>query len=547
MTNETELTRRGFLKLLGANMLAASLPAWALKIQPADGQLLEWPWLDIEKLPARPRDILLKVPDVMIDQQGYLRVRKPGSDDWAVTPCAQTLWNKLKSRRVDRLDQHRSWGIVLHWYGDKENFDKSVKGYIRGFDSLRKVATYITRTSAHFLVGPEIPNGVTSHQAAGISILQTQLPDKDGTPFVASHLMELDYLTYQENKQYFVSALNRLSKSNPFLRSLLQDLFQGPKMDPNMRTIAIEITGYDFENPEHYPSEQQIANVVGVVWAVMKRYRIPAMHILGHNEIKLGKPDPGKKFMALIRYLIGLKALTENNAQMSMLVFNQFLKGVPVPRQAAGEYFRFVRDYLMLVSIQRTVYEWEAASNYWFAYDLFNDDPKRIQAADQFAWPIQGENLIHGFVYLDPHHHEGVDFYPECSKSFTHLLAAGKCLFLGEQDGHSQGKLAVFRHRQPDGAEILSVYSHLSEIMPFQVGEMYPVGYPVGAIAQAEKYQDPYVHLAIAYGATWDTNATPRPIPPPNAGPRWIKDRYLNPHDYLHLHVERKNSFNVYS
>jgi N-acetyl-anhydromuramyl-L-alanine amidase AmpD len=50
-------------------------------------------------------------------------------------------------------------------------------------------------------------------------------------------------------------------------------------MDPNMRTIAIEITGYDFENPEHYPGEQQIANVVGVVWAVMKRYGIPAMNI----------------------------------------------------------------------------------------------------------------------------------------------------------------------------------------------------------------------------------------------------------------------------
>jgi hypothetical protein len=94
---------------------------------------------------------------------------------------------------------HIPWGIVLHWYGDKENFDKTIKGYIRGFDSLRKVATYITRTSAHFLVGPERLEQATINQSTGISVLQTQMPDKDGTPFVASHLMYLDYLAHQEN------------------------------------------------------------------------------------------------------------------------------------------------------------------------------------------------------------------------------------------------------------------------------------------------------------------------------------------------------------
>jgi hypothetical protein len=201
----------------------------------------------------------------------------------------------------------------------------------------------------------------------------------------------------------------------------------------------------------------------------------------------------------------------------------------------------------MMVSIQQRVYEWEAASNYWLAYDMFSDEAKRLEVAGQFSWPVQGENLLHGYIYLDPHQHEGVDFYPTSSRANTHLVATGKCLYLGEQDGHSQGKTAVFRHRQPDGAEILSVYSHLTEMAPFQVGKLYPVGYPVGTIVQAEKYQDPYVHFAIAYGATWETNLTPRPIPPPNAGPRWIKDRYLDPHEYLHLHVDRSNSFQAHS
>jgi hypothetical protein len=251
--------------------------------------------------------------------------------------------------------------------------------------------------------------------------------------------------------------------------------------------------------------------------------------------------------MALIRYLIGLKALIEKDELMFMLVFGQFMKGNPGPRQATGEYFKFVRDYLMMVSIQRRVYEWESASNYWFTCDLFSDAAIRLPVAEEFTWPVQGDNLLHGYVYLDPHHHEGVDFYPGYSASYTHLLATGKCLYLGEQDGHSQGKIAVFRHRQPDGAEILSVYSYLADVAPFQVGKPYPAGYPVGRIAQVEKHQDPYVHFAIAYGATWDTSITPRPIPPLNAGPRWIKDRYLEPHEYLHQHVDRKNSFHTYS
>jgi hypothetical protein len=199
------------------------------------------------------------------------------------------------------------------------------------------------------------------------------------------------------------------------------------------------------------------------------------------------------------------------------------------------------------VSIQRRVYEWESASNYWLAYDLFSDEAMRLQVADQYTWPVQGDNLLHGYVYLDPHHHEGVDFYPGYSASYAHLLASGKCLYLGEQAGHSQGKTAVFRHRQPDGAEILSVYSHLTDAAPFQVGNFYPAGYPVGMIARVEKHQDPYVHFAIAYSATWDTSITPRPVPPLNAGPRWIKDRYLEPHEYLHQHVDRKNSFHIYS
>jgi len=542
MAEKSPFSRRAFLKLMGINMLALTLPGWATGIGQANSYLFQRPWINIAEIPLKPRNILGKVPNMEIDPQGYLRLMNPDQASWEVFPCVQTLWNKEHSNRYDRLYGHVPWGIVLHWYGDKENFDKTIKGYVRGFDSLRKVATYITRTSAHFLVGPERPTQATINQATGISVLQTQMPDKDGTPFVGSHLMYLDYLSHEEKEQYFVRALNHLGRTKPFFRSLLQDLFEGPVMDPNMRTIAIEITGYDFESPEHYPGDQQIANVIGVVWAVMKRYGIPAMNILGHNEIKLGKPDPGKKFMAVIRYLLGLKALLEKDERMFSLVFGQFVLANPNPRQAVSDYFTFVREYLMLISIQRTVYEWESATNYWFTRDLLNEDVHPSNQAFVYSWPVPGIDSLHGDIFLDPDHHEGIDFYSASPRSTVNLIADGRCLFVGEQKAHREGRLAMFRHRQADGAEIVSVYSGLDQVMNIQVGERYALGYPVGVISRQEKYMDPFLHFAIAYGATWDTGSKTDPCPPLNAGTSWINYRYMNPYDYLSLHADKNRT-----
>ena len=111
-----------------------------------------------------------------------------------------------------------------------------------------------------------------------------------------------------------------------------------------MRTIAIEIAGHSFDHPQFLPSDQKIANVIALVWALMKRYRIPATHILGHNEITLGKPDPGKKFLALIRYLIGVRALVEADIDSKHLVFGNFLGQEGDPELAVSRYFKFIRD-----------------------------------------------------------------------------------------------------------------------------------------------------------------------------------------------------------
>jgi hypothetical protein len=250
--------------------------------------------------------------------------------------------------------------------------------------------------------------------------------------------------------------------------------------------------------------------------------------------------------MALIRYLLGLKALLEKNERMFALVFGQFALANPSAGQAVGDYFKFVRDYLMLISVQRTVYEWESATNYWFTHDLLSDNACPAKPALAYSWPVPGIDSLHGDIFLDPEHHEGVDFYTNTSRSTVNLMADGLCLFVGEYKGHREGRLAMFRHRQADGAEIVSVYSGLDQLMDIQVGERYSLGYPLGMVIRQKKYTDPFLHFSIAYGATWDTGSQTDPCPPLNAGTSWIKYRYLNPYDYLSLHAETNKSGRSY-
>jgi hypothetical protein len=53
------------------------------------------------------------------------------------------------------------------------------------------------------------------------------------------------------------------------VHSILQDWFDGGRViDPNMRAIAIEMTGCDFEKRDHLPPKQQIANAVSVMYMI---------------------------------------------------------------------------------------------------------------------------------------------------------------------------------------------------------------------------------------------------------------------------------------
>jgi len=533
----TQLSRRAFLKLAGANLAAL---AFRIPGDDGDWQPRDWPSLELEQLASPIREILSLVPDLSIRQDGYLVLLKEDGSPAGRLPHVRTVWNQERSGPRDRLKSELPWAIVLHWYGDKPSFDKTVAGYLRGFDSLRKVAQYTTRTSAHFVVGEEPPSVRPALLEDRVGILQTQAPDPQGQPYLGSHLKSLDYLLHYQRRQYFVRAYYQLGYQQPRVHSVLQDYFDGPIIDPNQYTIAIEISGFDFDHAEHTPGPQQIANVIGIVKAVMKRYGITANNILGHHEIQLGKPDPGKKFMALVRYLLGVKALVDRDYQMKGLVFGQFMDARTPPDEAVQAYFKMVRDYLVLVGTQQDVYEWEAMATFWITQSVLSRT--KLPILREVRWPLEELYRSNTLQYLEPENHEGVDLLawqmrdlkPGVIKTATvQLLTEGTCLYFGVNDRCNPGRTAIFSHYQPDGAQLLTVYSNLNQMSELRVGAHYPLGFPLGSLESSRFHLSPSLHLAVAYGATWDTDLKTSATIPINAGTNWIKRRYLHPIEYL--------------
>jgi hypothetical protein len=530
------ISRRDFLKLASINLaglafrnMPDNFTYWAAG----------WPKLRLPELPASIQKILRLVPNTVIMQNGFMHLLDQFQFSQGRLPLAPTEWNIKRSKPVDELFPELRWGIVLHWYGDPEYFDRTIKGYLRGFNSMRKIGDFETQTSAHFLVGDQSPSVDINEQEDFFGVAQMQIPSPKGVPYLGSHLNNFAVRDF-EGDHYFVNALYKLGLAGSPSKPVLQDLFEGPKVDPNFRTIAVEIVGSDFEHPDHLPSSQKIANVVSVVWALMKRYRIRAIDILGHNEIQISNADPGKKFMALIRYLIGIKALVENDLVMKYLVFGTFLGDEGLPGIAVKRYFDFLRDYLVLVGLPAHVYEWEVWSKYWFVVDQIANKQSTTDLMDDGIFPIQAESTNPGNWYLDPDNHEGIDIYLAgkakqmvTTASNAYLVANGVCEYIGENRGFHHGKMAVFRHRQPDGAELLTIYGHLNSIADLEIGKSYPIGHQLGTIGGLEDGSHSFLHFSTAYSATWDTHLSRNPNIPLSANAKWVQRHFLHPEEFL--------------
>ena len=154
MSNIHDISRREFIRLAGTSLGAFLLPIEQV-VKSSRG--FSWPMLRLDQIPSQIQEILDMVPYTMVSRDGHLILMDIGRQPAGRVPLAQTQWNREKNHKSDRLYSTVPRGIVMHWYGDKENFDKSITGYLRGFDSLRQVDDYETRTSAHFLVGDAVP------------------------------------------------------------------------------------------------------------------------------------------------------------------------------------------------------------------------------------------------------------------------------------------------------------------------------------------------------------------------------------------------------
>ena len=150
----SSLSRRDFLKLAAINLaglafrdLPEGVSDWAAG----------WPSLRLGALPASVREILKRVPKTAVMQNGYLHLLNEYQASLGQVPLAPTQWNLERSKALDELFPELRWGIVLHWYGDPDYFDRTVKGYLRGFNSVRRITDFETKTSAHFVVGDARP------------------------------------------------------------------------------------------------------------------------------------------------------------------------------------------------------------------------------------------------------------------------------------------------------------------------------------------------------------------------------------------------------
>jgi murein DD-endopeptidase MepM/ murein hydrolase activator NlpD len=146
-----------------------------------------------------------------------------------------------------------------------------------------------------------------------------------------------------------------------------------------------------------------------------------------------------------------------------------------------------------------------------------------------FQSPIDPGRVESPIGLSAPPNHEGFDLMGRTDETFIRSIAGGTCLFVGDVPYPHWGKMVMFRHRSSDGTELISIYGHLDRLTDLETGRTYDKPVPVGEIVRAAKYQDPYLHFALAYGASWDLCLHNSPVPPANAGNAWIEARYLNP------------------
>lgn len=542
-SKEHPLSRRDFLKFSSLTAGALSLPKSLRSYSPEKDEVIpEWPTVNKNLLPENLRTTLDSIPEAILDSQGYLKVVDETQNQRRVV-VEQTDFNKENSRSIDKLYTKYPWAIVLHWTGGKFN---TVNDYVtRGFNAERQVqGGDRTKTSAHFLVGDKPVSSIDSTDKP-LSIAQTQIPDKDGVPFRAAHLSPVDWNQYVANgrRWYPVNAMYEMQhKEFPKFHSVLQDIYDGTHISVDMRTVGIEIGGAFFD--EDVPKAQTTENVIATVWALMKAYKVPAWSVLGHYEIQPGKSDPGREYLSTVRFLLGVKALVDNDTEMKELVFGDFIDESQNLKKAAQAYFDSVRDYLVLTSYPISVSSFEKKVNYWNFYSQVFGDKEEIPNISFLKSPIRGQDIATGSKFLeqrdDGGYHTGYDYNMENDKGKpVYLIGNAKCVYSGYL-GEGFGNTAIFRLRTPLGQDFLVRYMHLEELPDISVDTIYNTGVMIGKIGKSGGQLSEHLHLDIAPLATYEVIGEKELKfnywPKPTVSKERVASQFVDPHEFINAY-----------
>lgn len=352
-----EITRRDFLKFAGLSGLGLLIPG---NVESYIKSRETWPKLN-EDLPSLYNDILLRAPQTDFSELGILRMETTeyGVDIMSDVPVCQTNFNKkfLKIAKKNpswRFVTDQPLGLAWHWYGDRPEYTAT---WYPGGTAKEYVAGGLNGDcSVQFVVGDGIPEPGQEALDQKLAIVQSELPDENGNWVSSAHILNVDRSLYRKGTQYFANTyyllMEKYGFSNPDKATILQRLYQPGFNDrPNIQLIGMEIQGSSFDDPEFFPSQQKLANILAVSLAVIKRNKIssPAFNAYGHQELDFNKADPGKNVIMGMKMLIGISALTSDDQELKNLVFGPFSHGGAVSKeQAVADYFSFVTDYFSM-------------------------------------------------------------------------------------------------------------------------------------------------------------------------------------------------------
>lgn len=342
--------RRDFLKVSSLSIAPLFLPKIPLQKDLIDPESKKFPRLEIESLPTWVRQVWRQKPDLYLADSGRVNlVGQENNYEQHPIPLEQTFITKRNKDLYYRGEYSSSQfirtedpkGIVLHWFGDSENWTKSNAPNMTAKEYID--AGFGTATSAAFLVGSEhvTPNLGLDDKVA---IVQAELPLPDGKWSESAHALFKDPQTDGKNpNQYLIvtgdlttkyGILPRVETNNKYWGTRLgthlqvmakENIDSGFENQLNTQTLGIEILGIDFFRREDSPEIVQTANVLGLLMTLGRKYGISGTDILGHHEVDLSRGDPGVEFLFKMRLLYGLAPLINGDVSFAHDVYKPFL------------------------------------------------------------------------------------------------------------------------------------------------------------------------------------------------------------------------------